>query len=109
MPKGIKGFQKGNHARKKAPHTIQAEAFKKYLIEQVIKEAKPIVQALIAKGKQGDVQALKEIFDRILGRSKENLDITSLGEQLGVVVLPIKQINENILATTTETSSSSCK
>jgi len=56
-----------------AAHTIQAEAFKKYLIERVILEKKPLVQALIRKGKKGDVPALKEILERILGKVMQPL------------------------------------
>jgi len=90
-------FQKGNKlgGNKKQNHTIQAAALKQYLIEQVIKESEPIVQALIAKGKQGDVQALREIFDRILGRSKENLDLTSGGKPVGVIGIEYVRPNQD--------------
>lgn len=70
-------FQKGNKlgGRDKAPHTIQAEAYKKYLIEQVIKNKAPLVQALIDKGLAGDVPALKEINERSMGKVRDGLDV----------------------------------
>jgi len=81
-------FQFGNKlgGRKKAQHTIQAEAFKKFLIERVIKEKGPIIEALIKKGKKGDVQALREIFDRILGRANQSLDLTSGGRTIAEIL-----------------------
>lgn len=63
-----RGGKREGAGRKKASHTIQAEAFKAYLIAKVIKEKEPIVQALIAKAKTGDVPALKEVFERVLGK-----------------------------------------
>lgn len=81
-------FQKGNKGggRPKANHTIQAETFKKFLIEKVIAEKTPIIEALIKKGKKGDVQALKEIFDRILGKAQQNLDLTSNGKTIAAIL-----------------------
>jgi hypothetical protein len=63
-----KGGKRPGAGRKKASHTIQAEAFKAFLIAEVIKEKQPIVAALIAKAKSGDVPALKEVFERVLGK-----------------------------------------
>lgn len=63
-------FQKGNKlgGRKKAAHTLATEAFKKALVEAVIREKEPLIKALIAKGKKGDVPALREIFERVIGK-----------------------------------------
>jgi hypothetical protein len=63
-----RGGKREGAGRKKAQHTIQAEAFKAFLIAEVIKEKQPIVEALIAKAKSGDVPALKEVFERVLGK-----------------------------------------
>jgi len=63
-----RGGKREGAGRKKAKHTIQAEAFKAFLIAEVIKEKAPIVEALIAKAKTGDVPALKEVFERVLGK-----------------------------------------
>lgn len=65
MPRGGKREGAG---RPVAAHTIQAEALKKALIEAVLKEREPLIKALITKGKKGDVAALREIFDRALGK-----------------------------------------
>jgi len=75
-------FQPGNKlgGRKKAQHTIQAEALKKYLIEEIIKQKAPIIKALIREAKKGNVQALREVLDRILGRVTENFEGKLTGE-----------------------------
>jgi hypothetical protein len=62
------GGKRPGAGRKKAQHTIQSEALKAYLIAEVIKEKEPIVKALILKAKTGDVPALKEVFERVLGK-----------------------------------------
>jgi hypothetical protein len=68
------GGKRQGSGRKKAPHTIQAEAFKAFLIEKVIAEQEPIVTALISKAKSGDVPALKEVMERVLGKPVPILD-----------------------------------
>ena len=70
-----KGGYRPNAGRPKAQHTIQAEALKAYLIEQVVAEKEPLISALIKKAKSGDVPALKEVFERVLGKVKESLDV----------------------------------
>ena len=72
MPKG--GFRPGA-GRKKAPHTIEAEAYRKRLIERVLEEKDPIITALIMKAKKGDVMALKEINDRVLGKAHQQVGL----------------------------------
>jgi hypothetical protein len=74
MAKG--GFRAGA-GRPKAQHTKQAEALKSYLIQQVIKEKDPLIQALITKAKSGDVPALKEVFERVLGKVKDTIDVNT--------------------------------
>lgn len=59
----------------KAPHTITAEASKARLIEMASLAIEPIARALIAKAEQGDVPAIKELFDRAWGKSKESVDM----------------------------------
>lgn len=70
-----KGGKRAGAGRPKAAHTIEAEALKKYLIEQVVLQKGPLVQALISKALIGDVPALKEVFERSLGKVKDNLDV----------------------------------
>lgn len=41
-----------------------------------------IMDALVAKAKTGDVPAIKELFDRTLGKPAQSLDVTSKGEKI---------------------------
>ena len=71
-----KGGYRPNSGRKKgskASHTLQAEVLRKYLIEEVIKQKSPLIQALINKGLTGDVSALREIFERSIGKVSDKL------------------------------------
>ncbi len=52
-----------------APHTIQAQEFRVALIEEVRKAQGPIIKALVDQAKKGNVTALKEVLDRVLGRA----------------------------------------
>jgi len=77
------GRKKGS----KDPKTIQAEILKNLLIQEVVKEKAPLIRALISKGKKGDVSALREIFDRVLGKVKEEMDlnITAKAKKLKII------------------------
>ena len=66
-----KGGSRPGAGRKKggiASHTLQAVAFRRALIDATLKEKAPIIKALIEKAKSGDVPALREIIDRVLGK-----------------------------------------
>lgn len=79
-----RGGPRENAGRKKAQHTIQAEKFRALLIASVVKESRPLIKSLIAQGKRGNVKALSEIFDRVLGRSPETLEV-----ELGKVIIEV--------------------
>jgi hypothetical protein len=51
-----------------------AEAYNVLLAQEVKREGLPIIQALITKAKTGDVQAIKEIHDRLMGKAPAILD-----------------------------------
>jgi hypothetical protein len=78
------GGKRENAGRKKAAHTIQAEKFRALLIASVVKESRPLIKSLIAQGKRGNVKALSEIFDRVLGRAPETLEV-----ELGKVIIEV--------------------
>ena len=43
-------------------------AYREALIKRVLEEKAPIIEALIAKAKKGDMFAIKELHDRALGK-----------------------------------------
>ena len=76
----------------KAKHTIQGEAYRAALIAAVLKEKAPVIRALIDRAIKGDIPAIKEINDRVLGRSTESIDLTSKGKALKPAPTIIKVI-----------------
>lgn len=70
FPKGVSGNPKGRE--KKIP------ALDKLLSEIDESDYQAIINALVAKGKKGDVRAAEVLFDRAWGRAKESLEITDI-------------------------------
>ena len=70
-PKGSKGKE-----------TIEREATRLALMQAIYENKKELADALVAKAKTGDVPALKEVYERSLGKIKESLDLTSGGDKL---------------------------
>ena len=73
--------------RKKGVKTIQSEKLREFLIAEVLRERGPIVTALIEKAKTGDVAAIREVFERAIGKVKESMEIETVGEPLNVIIL----------------------
>ena len=45
MPVGVRGFQKGNRAHGKAPHTIEASKMREYLVTRIAEKMEPLIDA----------------------------------------------------------------
>ena len=75
MALGGKRFGAGRKEGSFAQHTIQAQAFKKLLIQRVIEQKEPLIKALIDRGMAGDVKALSLILERALGKVAEEIAI----------------------------------
>ena len=56
-------------------NTLEANKYKEILIAKIIANAEPLAEALIKKGLSGDIQALKEIHERSLGKVEDNMNI----------------------------------
>lgn len=69
-----RGGKREGAGRKKAPHTIATEAFRKRLIEKIIKEQDPIIEKLIERAKTGSEKAIEMILERVIGRPITPLD-----------------------------------
>lgn len=61
----------------KASHTLEAQAFREYLIQEVVKNKEAIVASLIEQAKAGKIPAIKEILDKVLGKT---IDLDELME-----------------------------
>jgi len=83
------GFDERRNLDGRPPDTEQDKIVKK-ATKELIKEYKealgeslPMIKPiLIAKALEGDMQAIKEIHDRVMDKSKQPTDITSDGESI---------------------------
>lgn len=55
----------------KEKQTLVKEQALLIMRELVLKDITPMTEALIAKGKKGDVAAIKELFDRCFGKAPQ--------------------------------------
>ena len=72
------GGPRPNSGRKvgyRAPHTLKTEVLRATLIKQYEENALEINKALIDKAKTGEVAAIKELFDRVWGKSMQPMNI----------------------------------
>lgn len=84
-------FKKGNKLAKKANHGSHHSALelRDDLIKRVITNKEKINEALIRVAKKGNTQAIREIFDRTVGKSIEFIDVTSKGKVLPTPILNV--------------------
>ncbi len=91
MPRGGKQPGAGRPKGSKDPLTIQRETLKKYILSRIIKEKKPVIDKLLERAKAGELDAIRELFDRALGKPSQDVgvDLTSFGKE----ILTIEQID----------------
>lgn len=70
------GGKREGAGRKKARHTIEKEEAKKILIAAYIAHIKPINDALIKKATEGDIQAIRELHDRVYGKATQAIELS---------------------------------
>ncbi len=81
----------------KAIKKVQRDLIKEY--KESLKEALPLVSPiLIAKAMEGDMQAIKEVNDRVMGKAQQSTDITSGGEALTAAINIIQPNGDNVQA-----------
>lgn len=82
--------------------TKKKHTFEKLFIRAVYKEKKEIIQKAIEKAKSGEVKAIVDILNRMMGRPTEHLDLTSKGDQILVNVVNYKNDNRHSIPVPTE-------
>ena len=76
----------GRKKGQKAAHTLDAAKGKELLIKMYLEKIKPINEALIKKAEEGDIQAIKELHDRVYGRSPQPITGANGGDFVVKVV-----------------------
>ncbi len=61
----------GRRKGSKATHTLEAQAIKQLYVELAKEHADPIARKLIEKALEGDMAAIKEFNDRVLGKAPQ--------------------------------------
>jgi len=95
IKKGNNGGARPGAGRKPgqlSSHTLQAQETKKLLVDMFQKNAKPIFSVLIEKAIDGDMQAVREVLDRVYGKAQQSMDVTSGGERMGVEITEDQRI-----------------
>jgi len=93
------------------PKETEQDKIKKRAIKELIKEyqenlaqALPnISPVLIKKAEEGDIQAMKELHDRVMGKAPQTTDITSKGQ--AILVTAQEAIDRHAVPRDTEESS----
>ena len=79
MPKGGKRPGAGRPKGSKDPHTIAqeqaAQVFRELLIQRILEEKGEIIEALIKQAAGGNILAIRQVHDRILGKTTEKVDM----------------------------------
>ena len=70
---------KGNQHSSKI-NRILNETLKRKLIQEEAKRANAIVEALLVQAEQGELGAIKEVFDRFEGKAVARQEITTIDE-----------------------------
>lgn len=82
--------------RKKGFSARTAEEARKVLAEMVVQEIGPIGEALIVRAKNGEVAAIKELFDRAFGKAPQTARVgSSIHIEPTPLITLIKMANES--------------
>lgn len=76
MAKGGKQPGAGRPKGAISKSTRSALEAKAILVAKIHEEIEPITEALIAKAQEGDIQAIKEVFDRAFGKAVNPVEMS---------------------------------
>ncbi len=74
MPKGGRQPGAGRPKGAVAKSTLDALILREALTKAVLEKQGPIIKALLDKATEGDIQAIKEVFDRVWGKARQPID-----------------------------------
>ena len=83
----MRGGYRAGAGRKQGFAAKNAEEARRILSEMVMRELRPIGEALIRKSKRGDVPAVRELFDRAFGKAPHTAKIDLSDKRLPIPIL----------------------
>jgi len=92
----MRGGHRPNAGRKQGFSAKNAEEARKLLSERLAQEIEPIADVLVSKAKEGDIRAIKELFDRAWGRPPQALQINTDDTNLPIPIAKLNISNEAI-------------
>lgn len=98
MPSGGIRTGAGRPQGSKSKNTLEQEAIRSYIFEEVKRNKKQIVESLIQEATNGEITAIKELLDRAIGKTKDRLEME--GEIQPILVLPTTLYNKYITSET---------
>jgi hypothetical protein len=78
----MRGGYRAGAGRKKGFSAKNAEEVRRILSEMVMREIVPIGNALISRAKNGEVVAVRELFDRAFGKAPQTAKVDLSSDQL---------------------------
>ncbi len=98
----MRGGYRTGAGRKQGFAAKNAEEARRLLSERVAQEIGPIGDALILKAKNGDIPAIKELFDRAWGRSPQSIALENAEPIIMQIVqyVPLESKEEDMVLTT---------
>lgn len=78
IKKGNNGGRRPGAGKKKgtkAAHTLETEAYRKAIIDEAIKAQLPVIKALIKQAKAGSIPAINMLWDRVLGKVPDKMEM----------------------------------
>ena len=82
------GFQRGNKMGKGNPYARRSNLLRAVMYRRVTpKDFEEAVDALLIECKSGNLVAIRELFDRMIGKPSEGLDMLARIEQLETMLL----------------------
>ena len=85
---------KGNQHSSKIKRILN-ETLKRKLIQEEAKRANAIVEALLTQAEQGELGAIKEVFDRFEGKAVARQEITTVDEDGNTKSIGIAFVSTN--------------
>ena len=86
---GNQGLHSAENGKKGGRPKLEATKLREALIAMANKHAKELAEALRLKAISGDVPALKEVFDRGIGKPLQQLDHTTNGKELPTPIIQL--------------------
>jgi hypothetical protein len=83
----MSGGRRKGAGRKKGFSAIEAQKSREYIAWRVSESLEPLVDVLINKGLDGDIRAIKELFERAFGKATQGIEMsTPKGEAFSVLI-----------------------